>query len=92
MSMFSNFDKTFRPWKKWENKSLIAENPCNNCEVHKEFIENRYFYMMSGGSDEELAEQCKHCVKHITWTMDCIQKLKWYEEQDERLKQHGKEN
>lgn len=84
--MFSDFNKVFHPEKRWMHKSLIKERPCDYCKVQKEYINNRYLYMMSEGSDREIVEKCKHCIKHITWTMDCIQKLKWYEENDERLK------
>lgn len=84
--MFSDFNKVFHPEKQWQHKSLINERPCNYCDVQKEYIDNRYLYMMSEGSDQELAEKCKHCIQYINWNMDCIQKLKWYEENDERLK------
>ena len=77
---------TFHPWKKWRNVRLTDILPCKNCDVCKERINNRYVYMMSEGSDEELDEKCEHCIEYKLWVMECIEKLKWYEEKDERLK------
>ena len=55
-SKMSNFDMTFHPWKKWRNVRLTDIPPCKDCDVYKERIDNRYVYMMSDGSDEELNE------------------------------------
>lgn len=84
-SKMSKFDFTFHPWKKWRNVKLTDICPCKNCEYYKERIDNCYVYMMSEGSDEELNKKCEHCIEHTLWTMECIEKLQWYEEKDERL-------
>lgn len=84
--MFVDFDKAFHPEQKWQHIKLSDCSPCKDCEAQKERIDNRYLHMMSMGSDDHLVEQCRHCIKHILWVMDCVQKLKWYEGHDERLK------
>lgn len=84
--MLSKFDKIFRPWKKWENVKLTDECPCLKCDITKQRIDNCYYYMMSSGAEEELTEKCEHCIDKTIWTVDCLQKLQWYEDHDERLK------
>ena len=79
------FNRTFKPWKKWQDIKLTGMSPCKDCDVYKERIDNRYLYMMSEGSDKELVKRCRHCLEHTLWAMECIEKLKWYEERDERL-------
>lgn len=85
---FNQFDRTFKPSKKWQDVKLSDICPCNTCYVHKEYIDRRYEFMMSEGADEELVKKCKHCIDDTLWAMECIEKLKWYEEHDERLKRH----
>ena len=75
----SQFSRTFKPWKKWQNVKLTDICPCNTCEVQKERTDRRYEFMMSAGADEHLVEKCKHCIDHINWNVECIEKLKWYE-------------
>lgn len=84
-----NFDRTFHPWKKWENVKLTDICPCYTCEVKKELKSRQYEVMMSGGLQEEITKPCKNCIDGTLWQMDCIEKLKWYEDNDERLKKDG---
>lgn len=86
--MFSNFDATFRPWKKWQDKKLTAMNPCDKCEVHRDWL-NRAIYGSPAEREDAVMTvptECKGCVDKVIWQADCLQKLKWYEDQDERLK------
>lgn len=87
--MLTDFDSVFRPWKKWENKRLTDLNPCDNCETYMEWW-NRAAY----GSPAEreaavitgLPASCRSCGTRIQWECDCMCKLQWYENHDERLK------
>lgn len=80
------FDRTFKPWKKWEDVSLTDLCPCRTCDISKELSTNCHYYQMSGGAAEELTKKCDCCPEHAQWMMDVIEKLRWYEEHDERLK------
>ena len=82
----SQFDMTFKPWKKWQNVKLTNLNPCYTCPVQSAYIANRYVIMMSEGADEEFVKQCQSCTDKIFWAKECLEKLKWYEDHDERLK------
>lgn len=85
-SKLNNFDRTFKPWKKWQNVKLSDISPCSTCEVSKELIARQYEVQMSGGLQEEIMQPCEHCLDNVLWRIECIEKLKWYEENDERLK------
>lgn len=82
----NQFDMSFKPWKKWQNVKLSDICPCSACGVHKELIARQYEVQMSGGLQEEITKPCKHCMDVLLWEMDCIEKLGWYEDNDERLK------
>ena len=82
----NQFDMSFKPWKKWQNVKLSDICPCKTCEVHKELIARQYEVQMSGGLQEKITEPCEHCMDNAPWTMECIEKLGWYEDNDERLK------
>lgn len=82
----NQFDMTFKPWKKWENVKLSDMCPCNTCEVHKELRARQYEVQMSGGLQEEITEPCGHCIDSVLWKIECIEKLAWYEDKDEKLK------
>ena len=84
--MFIDFDKVFHPEQKWQHIKLSDCSPCKDCEVQKEWFANGHVFRMSLGADDHLIERCKKCVKYIAWLSDCIQKLQWYEDHDERLK------
>lgn len=82
-----SFSSIFKPWKKWQNVKLSDISPCNTCEVYKELISRQYEVQMSGGLQEEIMQPCEYCLDNILWKIECIEKLKWYEDNDERLKQ-----
>lgn len=84
----NQWDRIFNPEKKWENVNLSDINPCKTCAIWKEQVDNCYYYMMAGGAAEELTEQCKHCMDKILWEIECIEKLAWYEDNDERLRKN----
>ena len=80
------FDMSFKPWKKWQNVKLSDICPCNVCEVNKELRVRQYEVQMSGGLQEEITKPCEKCMDIILWRMECIEKLAWYEDNDERFK------
>lgn len=84
------FARTFTPWVKWEDVCLSDLCPCKDCYIQKELSDNGHYYQMSEGAAEELTKPCKNCVEHIQWTAECLEKLKWYEEHDERLDSNKK--
>lgn len=84
------FTRTFKPWEKWQDVNLTELNPCKNCAISKELIDNSHYFQLSGGAAEELTESCKHCEDRMLWTIECCQKLQWYETYDERLKEEPK--
>jgi hypothetical protein len=84
--MLIDFDKVFHPEEKWQNVKLSDCNPCVHCEVAREYSKYKQQIMMSEGfADDIIAHKCNMCMKHITWRVDCFQKLRWYEDNDERL-------
>lgn len=83
----NQFDMVFKPYKKWQDVKLSDMSPCSTCEVYKELIARQYEVQMSGGLQEEITEPCKRCIDNILWNMECVEKLEWYENNDERLKQ-----
>jgi hypothetical protein len=87
--MFSKFDEVFKPWKKWENKKLTDLRPCDECCIHKDWL-NRAIYGSPAEREDAVMtvpNECKICIKRVQWLTDCLQKLEWYEKQDERLKE-----
>lgn len=82
----NQFDRAFKPWKKWQNVKLSNICPCNTCKANKELRDRQYEVQMSGGLQEEIMKPCEHCLDATLWTMECIEKLGWYEDNDERLK------
>jgi hypothetical protein len=82
----SKFDIAFKPWKKWENVKLSDMCPCNSCEINKEVMSRQHEIQMSGGLLEEITEPCGHCMDSTLWKMECIEKLGWYEDKDERFR------
>lgn len=82
----NQFDMSLKPWKKWQNVKLSDICPCRTCEVHKELIARQYEVQMSGGLQEEIMKPCEHCMDVILWQMECEEKLAWYEDNDERLR------
>lgn len=82
----SSFSRTFKPWLKWQNVKLSDMCPCDECEVSKELKARQYEVQMSGGLQEEITKPCDHCVEILQWKVECLEKLKWYEDNDERYK------
>lgn len=82
----NSFDRAFKPWKKWQDVKLTDICPCNTCAVHKELHARSYEVQMSGGLQEEITEPCKKCIDSILWKIECIEKLGWYEDNDDHLK------
>ena len=82
----SSFDKAFRPWKKWQNVKLSDICPCRTCDVRKELIAREYEVQMSGGLQEKIMKPCEHCMDNTLWKMECLEKLQWYEDNDDHLK------
>lgn len=81
----SRFDRVFKPWIKWQNVKLSDMCPCNTCEVSKELRVRQYEVQMSGGLQEEITRPCEDCMDSLLWKMECLEKLHWYEDNDERL-------
>ena len=82
----SRFARVFKPWKKWQDVKLSDICPCNTCEVSKELKARQYEVQMSGGLQEEIMQPCEHCMDSTIWKMECLEKLKWYEDNDDHLK------
>lgn len=83
----SQFDIAFKPWKKWQDVNLSDLCPCNNCEVSKELHVRQYEVQMSGGLQEEITKTCEYCIDIVLWRTECLEKLAWYEDKDDRLKE-----
>lgn len=84
--MFISFDEVFHSEKKWKDIKLTDCNPCTHCDVTKEYKKHLDQIVMSVGFEDEIVEPCKTCKDYILWRIDCYQKLRWYEDHDERLK------
>lgn len=84
--MFSNFDAVFHPEKKWKNKRLSESCPCKDCDTYKQYEMEALYGTIAERQYAELPESCDTCAKKILWTIDCMQKLKWYEDKDETLR------
>lgn len=82
----NQFDRVFKPWKKWQNTKLTAICPCDTCAVSKELEARQYEVQMSGGLQEEIIKSCEHCIDVTLCRLECLEKLGWYEDNDERLK------
>ncbi len=81
-----NFNRVFNPWLKWKNVKLSDICPCNTCEVSIELRKRQYEVQMSGGLQEEIMKPCEHCMDSTIWKMECLEKLHWYEDNDDNLK------
>lgn len=84
--MFGKFKDAFCPWRAYENKSVLADSPCKDCEVSEWMRVHEMQIKMSDGFGDEVIDKCSHCLKHTLWLRICLSKLKWYEENDPRLK------
>lgn len=84
--MLSNFDAVFHPEKKQKNKRLTDSCPCDDCDTYKQYEIKALYGNIAERQYAELPESCDTCLKRTLWFMDCLQKLKWYEDKDETLK------
>ena len=82
----NQFDMAFKPWKKWLDVKLSDVNPCSVCETYKDYEEMALYGSIAERQYAELPNSCP-CVYKLYWEMECLEKLKWYEDNDERLKQ-----
>ena len=82
----NTFSRTFKPWLKWQNVKLSDLCPCNDCDINKELKARQYEVQMSGGLQEEIMKPCGHCIDITHWKIECLEKLKWYEDNDKRCK------
>lgn len=82
----STFSRIFKPHLKWHKVKLSDLSPCKNCKVAKELRDRQYEVQMSGGLQEEITKPCEHCIDVTLWRVECLEKLKWYEDNDERCK------
>ena len=81
----NQFDMAFKPWKKWQDVKLMDICPCNNCVTYKEYEEKALYGNIAERHYAELPNSCP-CLDKLCWQIDCMQKLIWYEDNDERLK------
>ena len=84
--MLCNFNDIFHPEKKWKDKRLTAMSPCNECEIYKQYEMEALYGTIAERQYAELPKTCDKCLERTLWLMDCLQKLKWYEDRDETLK------
>ena len=84
--MPGRFQDAFCPWRAYVNNSIIADIPCKNCEVLKWRKFNAEKIRMTEGFDDPIVSKCSHCLPYVKWLHICLSKLKWYEENDPRLK------
>ena len=82
----SQFARTFKPWMKFQNVNLSDICPCYNCDIYADYTERAVYGNIAERQYAELPDSCP-CIDKIHWQMECIEKLAWYEDNDERLKQ-----
>lgn len=85
--MLANFDEVFNPWERLKNTKLTDHDPCKNCKVHTQWLKEAMYGSPAQreNASRSAPEECGKCKDRIIWTIDCIQKLKMYEDRDERL-------
>lgn len=82
----NQFDMAFKPWKKWQDVKLTDMCPCSVCGTYEDYKEIALYGNIAERQYTELPDSCP-CMDKLFWEMECIEKLKWYEGNDERLKQ-----
>ena len=86
--MGNKLREIFFPETKWLNKRITDADPCKDCSTHVE----HYIKAVYGNPAERdeaaitCPEECKGCIKRITWEGECFAKLRWYENNDKSLK------
>lgn len=86
---FVDFNAVFFPEKKWANVRLSNNSPCNACHIYEEYKITALYGNIAERQYAQLPESCNTCIKRLNWFIDCLAKLKWYEDRDERLKNRG---
>ena len=82
----NEFDRTFKPWKKWQDIKLLNICPCSTCDTYKDYEAKALYGNIAERQYVELPDSCP-CLDRLLWDVECFEKLKWYEDNDERLKQ-----
>ena len=78
--MANKLYELFHPEVKLQNKRLSGNNPCIDCaNVHR--------YHRGTALETEILdkEKCNGCMKKIQYDVDCMDKLRWYEDNDDRV-------
>lgn len=85
--MSNRLQDIFRPELKLINVNVYESNPCNNCETDAEWNARAIYGSPAEREDAvlNLPEECKTCLKRSRWLVDCLTKLKWYENNDVRF-------
>lgn len=84
--MSNKLRELFIPEINLTGKKLTSICPCDNCDTYKEYQIKSIYGDIAERQYLELPNSCQTCVSKIDWLEDCLIKLKWYEENDERLK------
>jgi hypothetical protein len=87
--MFVDFNAVFYPENLLVNVRLTDICPCNDCTVNEEYRIKKLYGSIAERQYASLPEYCDTCRKRISWFTKCLQKLEWYERNDERLKPKG---
>ena len=86
--MANKLRELFCPETKWFDKRITDNNPCYTCDIHKNWL-NRAIYGNPAEREDAVIntpQECMNCLKHMLWISECLCKLRWYENNDERLK------
>lgn len=84
----TSFDEVFKPERKWQDKRLSGNSPCNSCDTYKAYERKALYGTIAERPYAALPKSCNTCIPKLRWQMDCMSKLKWYEDHDERLPNH----
>lgn len=85
--MANKLYELFHPEEKLKNKRLSGNSPCVDCvNIH------RFTRGTAWNCEIVDEEKCKECTKKILYSADCMTKLQWYEDNDERVKNLERKN
>lgn len=93
-----NFNSIFHPEIEFENIKLTDLNPCRKCKVYKDYEERATYGTIAERQYACLPDSCRVCKDKLLWEIQCMDKLKWYEDNDQKLKKkrrgekHGKDS
>ena len=85
--MMNNFYELFHPEVKLQNKRLSGNDPCIDCtNIHR--------YHRGTALEAKILdkEKCKICIKKIQYDIDCMDKLRWYEDNDDKVSKMEKKD